>query len=63
MGIKLRGMRWVGQLACVREVRNAYEMLVGKAEERDEGRNERVVIQEVVIQEVIGNVRVLTEFS
>jgi hypothetical protein len=30
--IKLRRMRWVGHVACVRAVRNWYKILVGKLE-------------------------------
>jgi hypothetical protein len=30
--IKSRRMRWVGHVACMGEMRNAYEILVGKPE-------------------------------
>jgi hypothetical protein len=32
--IKARRMRWVGHMACMREVRGAYNILVGRPEER-----------------------------
>jgi hypothetical protein len=30
--IKSRRMRWVGHVACMREMRNAYKILVQKSE-------------------------------
>jgi hypothetical protein len=30
--IKLRRMRWVGHVACIRNYRSSYNVLVGKAE-------------------------------
>jgi hypothetical protein len=32
--IKSRKMRWAGRIACMGEMRNAYNILVGKPEER-----------------------------
>jgi hypothetical protein len=32
--IKSRRMRWAEHIACVGEMRNAYKILVGKAEEK-----------------------------
>jgi hypothetical protein len=44
----VNGMGGVGQLACMWMVRSAIQILAGKAEERDESRNEWVIRHDVL---------------
>jgi hypothetical protein len=58
--IKSRGMRWVGDVARTREIKNAYKILVGKPEgRRPLGRprhrwvyNIKIDIREIVFEDV-----------
>jgi hypothetical protein len=48
--IKSRGMKWAGLVACMREMRNAYKIMVGKVEGRDH--SEELGIDRIILERI-----------
>jgi hypothetical protein len=64
--IKSRRMRWAGHVACMEEMRNACNVLVGKPErKRPLERPWRVVDRSIILKWILGKYdwRVWTEFT